>query len=81
MKKNTKLSYILIFFICIIFLIYSYYFYESKEGFSISDNQIILSVKESFNNIFNPIKRTFRIHYNNLYDNIEHNIKKFNYHY
>ena len=81
MKKNTKLSYILTFFICIIFLIYLYYFYESKEGFSISDIQIISSVKESFNNIFNPIKRTFRIHYNNLYDNIEHHIKKFNYHY
>ena len=81
MKKNTKLSYILILFISIIFFIYLYYFYESKEGFFISDNEIISSVKETFNNIFNPIKRTFRIHYNNLYDNIEHNIKKFNYHY
>jgi len=81
MKKNTKLSYILILFISIIFFIYLYYFYESKEGFSISDNEIISSVKETFNNVLNPIKRTFRIHYNNLYDNIEHNIKKFNYHY
>jgi len=81
MKKNTKVSYILTLFISIIFFIYLYYFYESKEGFSISDNEIISSVKETFNNIFNPIKRTFRIHYNNLYDNIEHNIKKFNYHY
>lgn len=81
MKNYTKLSHIFTFFISIIFLIYLYYFYKNKEGFSISDNQIISSVKETFNNFFNPVKRTFRIHYNNLYDNIEHNIKKFNYHY
>ena len=71
---------IFLFFLFFLFFLLSYY-YKNKEGFSISDNEIISSVKETFNNIFNPIKRTFRIHYNNLYDNIEHNIKKFNYHY
>lgn len=80
---NKKFQYTNIINLFTIFLLISLfvYFYKNKEGFSISDNEFISSVNESFNNIFNPIKRTFRIHYNNLYDNIEHHIKKFNYHY
>ena len=83
MKKNKELSYILIFFISIISIIFFIYvsdFYKLKEEFSIN-NELVSSIKVSFNNIFNPIKRTFRIHYNNLYNGIEHHIKKFNYHY
>jgi len=80
---NKKFQYTNIINLFTIFLLISLfvYFYKNKEGFSISNNEIISSVNEIFNNIFNPIKRTFRIHYITLYDNIEHHIKKFNYHY
>lgn len=81
MKKNSQYTNIINLFTIFLLISLFVYFYKNKEGFSISDNEIISSVNESFNNIFNPIKRTFRIHYNNLYDNIEHYIKKFNYHY
>ena len=81
MKKNSQYANIIN--LVTIFLLISLfaYFYKNKEGFSLSDNQIISSVNETYNNIFNPIKRSFRLHYNNLYNNIEHHIKKFNYHY
>lgn len=81
MKKNSQYTNIINLFTIFLLISLFVYFYKNKEGFSISDNEIISSVNESFNNIFNPIKRTFRIYYNNLYDNIEHYIKKFNYHY
>ena len=58
MKKNTKLSYNLVLFISIlsiIFFAYLYNLYQSKEGFSVN-NELVSSLKESLNNIFNPIK-------------------------
>ena len=81
MTKISKYRFVLNLFTIFLLLSIISYYYKNKEGFSISDNQIISSVNKSFNNIFNPIKRNFRIHYNNLYNNIEHHIKKFNYHY
>ncbi len=81
MKKKIQYTNIINLFTIFLLISLFAYFYKNKEGFSISDNEIISSVNKSFNNILNPIKRTFRIHYNNLYDNIEHHIKKFNYHY
>jgi hypothetical protein len=82
MKKNTKLTYILVLFIyilSIIFFAYLFYLYKSKEGFSVN-NELVSSLKETLNNIFNPIKRSFRTYYNNTYDTLQHYIKKFNYH-
>lgn len=81
MKKNFQYTNIINLFIIFLLILLFTYFYKNKEGFSISDNKIISSVTKSFNHIFNPIKRTFRIHYNKIYNYIEHKIKKFNYHY
>ena len=81
MKKKFQYANIINLFTIFLLILLLAYFYKNKEGFSISDNQIVSSVNEIFNNIFNPIKRNFRIHYNNLYNGIEHNIKKINYHY
>lgn len=79
MKKNTKISCILIFFILIIFIIYVSHYYRIKEGFSLN-NELVSSLKETINNIINPIKRNFRARYNNIYNTLQHYIKKFNYH-
>ena len=43
---------LILFFLFFLFFLLSY-FYKNKEGFSISDNEIFSSIKESFNNIFN----------------------------
>ena len=81
MKKKFQYTNIINLFTIFLLISLFAYFYKNKEGFSISDNQIISSVKETFNNIFNPIKRKFRRHYNNIYYSLQHYIKKFNYHY
>lgn len=73
---NCKNKLILVFLILFVFLFLNINYF-SRENFD--NNSVFSTSKNIINNITNPLKRNFRKHYNNLYDKLNHILKKIEY--
>jgi hypothetical protein len=82
MKKNILIINRTLILLLILILLLYYYLKKNNEALTINKNNSIgSSIKETLNQVFNPIIRSFRIMYNSQYKIVHNFIKKINYHY